>query len=249
MSSIELTQFAGGASGMAIAAGMWVFVVWCWMTGGQDRGRVVSAGGLMAAGGVGASVLSGWLVGGFGLSSLGAIAGGTAVGLALVGPFRFVDSGDLDCLIPAGVAGLSVARLGCLVEGCDFGRIGEVGPTVVYGSGSRAWEYHVAEYGLSPMSSTSMAVYPFAGYLAIWGLGCAVFGQWWRRRGAADGKAAVVSGVAFLIGGGAIEWLREPATVVNIVDGVSVYPLIYWLAAVAAVVGSRWSKFGSGVSP
>ena len=94
-----------------------------------------------------------------------------------------------------------------------------------------------------------MAVYPFAGYLAVWGLGCAVFGQWWRRRGAGDGKAAVVSGLAFLIGGGAIEWLREPATVVNIADGVSVYPLIYWLAAVAAVVGSRWSKFGSGVSP
>ncbi len=187
-----------------------------------------------------AAFAGGWglsmVLGASGLSSIGAaIGGGTA--LVVLAPF-WTASGRraLDVLVPGAIAGVSVARLGCLFEGCDFGRLADGPMSVAYGPSSRAWEVHVLEYGLSIESPVSLAVHPFGGYLAFWGLGCAVVGQWWRRRSGRAGSGAVVAAALFFGGGGAIEWLREPATVARWTDGVSVYPAVYWTIA-AAIIG------------
>ena len=145
-----------------------------------------------------------------------------------------------DRLFPGGVAGLAIARLGCLIEGCDFGRPWEGLGAVIYDRHSRAWAYHVLEYELSPASPWSLAVHPFAAYLAVWGLCVAGLGEWLRRRSRSDGRGATLSAALFLVGAGVIEWWREPATVPQVTDGLSIYPFIYWLMSVAVLmIGPR----------
>lgn len=226
---------------MAIGVGIWVFFGWMWLGAGPKRRlETVAAFGVVAA----AAFVGGaspWLfTGRLELSSVPALAA-AAVALAAVAVFGSTSPRTLiDRLAPAGIAGLSVSRLGCLFEGCDFGRLADRAPAVIYPDSSRAWEIHVAEYGLSPFSSTSLAVHPFAGYLALWGLGCAAVGEWWRRQYRPAGEAAAVTALLFLAGAGAIEWLREPAAAPTIVDGWSVLPAVYWAGAAAVFTGWWW---------
>ena len=90
------------------------------------------------------------------------------------------------------------------------------------------------------MSHASLAVHPFGGYLAAWGVVSVVVGEWCRRRGGAAGWAAMVAATVFLVGGGAIEWLREPLTVVRIGEMISAYPFLYWIGAVATAGLGLW---------
>lgn len=242
---IEIPSNGWAASGTAAGVGVWFFFVWCWLAKGNQRfGEVAASFGLVVCAGFGGAWLGSASVGEAGLSSLGGVvASGVAIGL-LVKPWRATGRWLMDVLVPGGIAGLSVARLGCLWEGCDFGRPTQRGLAVIHEAGSRAWDVHVTHYGLAPGSLGSDPVHPFAAYLAGWGLVAAGLGEWRRRRGDAPGQAAMVSALVFLAGGGAIEWLREPETVIQIVDGVSVYPFIYWIGAVGA--GWLWWYFGQG---
>lgn len=199
---------------------------------------VATFGLLMAfvfAGGVGAS----WLLAGqLGLASVGAM-GGAAVGAGvLLRPWRNKERWKLDHLVIGGLVGLAVARLGCLFEGCDFGRPTEGAPSVVHEAGTRAFDVHVVQYGLEPTAQASLAVHPFALYLAVWGFAAALYGQWRRSRHDKPGRPAVAAAALFLVGGGAIEWLREPAVVLELSDGLSAYPFIYWAGAIC--VGLLW---------
>lgn len=238
--TIEVAATDWPVGAMAVGLGIWVFFGWCWVTAGvRMRAGAVAAFGLVVASAfvLGAGVS--WLQAGPGLSSLGAGAGAVlAVGVGLVArpePTRRL----LDGLVPGGIAGLAVARAGCLFEGCDFGRLADSGLAVVYPADTRAWTVHVGEYGLSATSPTSLAVHPFGAYLAVWGLICAVGGEWLRRRTDSVGRAAVYSATGFVVGGGLIELVREPATVPTLGDGWSVYPLAYWAAAAGLVAWWR----------
>lgn len=245
--TVETTPTGGPTTAMAIGVGLWVFFGWCWVTAQRRRrGRLVAAFGLVVAAAFGGGVLVSLLDGTVGLSSVGALSG---AGLVVAGGLVWRRAATLplvDHLVAGGLAGLSVARIGCLFEGCDFGRPTDLGPAVVYGDETRAWAVHVAEYGLATNSAESLAVHPFAAYLAGWGLICAGIGEWLRRRGGPPGRAGAVAAIAFLVGGGAIEWLREPVTVWQLAEGWSVYPVLYWLGA--GVVAAGWWQLTSGAA-
>lgn len=228
----------GGASGLAVGLGVWIFFVGVWFATREhrDRWEVFALSGFILvaafAGGWGAAAL----VGEQGFSSLGALVGAGAALLLAPGG----DSGDwrwrADLLVGPGLAGLAVARVGCLFEGCDFGRPtpGEWG--VRYGRQTRAWETQVLELGLDPMSDQSWPVHPFALYLALWGLFSALVAEILRRRGLPRGRAGCFAAGFFFAGGSIIEYTREPATVLQVVEGISVYPMIYFIFALIAVV-------------
>jgi len=231
----------------AVGIGIWVLFGWCWMMSTEaQRQPVVICFGLVTV----AAFAGGWglsmLLGASGLSSIGAAIGGGMALLAVAPVWTAGGRRTLDVVVPGAITGVSVARLGCLFEGCDFGRLADGPMSVAYGPSSRAWEVHVLEYGLSIESPVSLAVHPFGGYLAIWGFLCAAAGQWWRRRTDQFGGGAVVAAVLFCGGGGAIEWLREPATVIQWTDGLSVYPAVYWAMAAALIAGWIWLQYRLG---
>lgn len=236
----------GSATAIGVGVGLWVILGWSWI--GVQRGRrlqVMALYGLVCATALGVGVLWPWWVGNGGASSLAAIGGATVALAVFVRPWHKETRWMMDHLVPGGIAGLSVARVGCVFDGCDFGRITESAPSVIHEVNTRAWEVHVVEYGLSIDSTQSLPVHPFALYLAAWGVLAAAFGEWMRRRRHGAGAAAMASAAVFFAGGGFIEWLREPVTVPALAEGVPVYPLLYWIgAAVAAAIGWKFRSRG-----
>ena len=222
-----------GISGIALGLGVLLFFgAYLAPRGGEgDLTQRLSLAGFVTASALAGGLFASLAVGELGLSSLGAILGGGLAALWLPGPLGLRRGATLDLLIPAGLAGLSVARLGCLLQGCDFGSVTESPLAVTYPSGTRAWAYHVAAFGHPMMSRESLPVHPFGLYLGIWGLTSAALGVWWRRREATPGRAGLAAAALFLAGGGMIEWLREPLTVPHFASGLSIYPIIYVTAA------------------
>lgn len=226
------------ASAPAVGVGVWVFFGWCWLGAHSEHRAVVAAGfGLVVAAAFGFGWLGGMVMANPGFSSLAAMAG-AASAMAVIDGFTAGRSRWMvDLLVCGGLAGLAVARLGCLLEGCDFGRPFDGSWAVEHPAGSRAWSVHVHEYGLATGAERSLSVHPFGAYLAGWGMACAAVGEVLRRLKIAPGVPAMVAAGLFLVGGGVVEWFREPATVVQIADGVSAYPAVYWAFAAAVVAG------------
>ena len=240
---VEVGTGGWPASAMALGLGVWISFGWCWWTCPQGRRlEMVATFGIVMAAAIGGGLISSWIVGERGLSWLGGIVGGATSLVFVQKPWAYRGRQMLDCLVPGGLMGLSVARLGCLFEGCDFGRLSHSGLAVVHQEGSRAWMIHLHQYGLDPARKMSLEVYPFAAYLALWGVFCAAVGEWIRRRGGSPGRAATAGAALFFAGGGAIEWLREPQTVPQLISGVSVYPSIYLCLALIAL--GLWWYFG-----
>lgn len=239
------------ASGLAMSLGVWVFILWAWfsVSGRGDRGEVLALGGLI----LGAAFVGGWLgsalVGERGLSSLGALVGAGAALLCSPGGGRLGRLGRVDIFAGPGLAALGIARMGCFFAGCDFGRPTSGGWGVIYGRQTRAWETQVFELGLSVQSEQSAPVHLFALYLGAWGLFSAVAAEVLRRRGLRRGQAGFFGAGLFFAGGGIIEYTREPSTVVQLSEGVSIYPSVYFLfALVSATAGfylARWEPEAS----
>ena len=76
----------------------------------------------------------------------------------------------LDVLGSVGALAAVVGRWGCLLFGCDFGRVTSVPWAVSYPPGSFAYNAHVASGALSSDAVQSLAVHPVPVYLSINGL-------------------------------------------------------------------------------
>lgn len=131
-----------------------------------------------------------------GFSSFGAIfGGGAAVVLLWFGlfddemEFRKV----LDVLVPAGLVALAWARLGCIVNGCDFGVRTQVPWGIRYPRGSEVFEFHSQMGWVGVGESLSQPVHPLPIYLF---LACAaavvVAGFLTSRPGLSAGWAIIV---------------------------------------------------------
>jgi phosphatidylglycerol---prolipoprotein diacylglyceryl transferase len=141
---------------------------------------------------------------------------------------------SLDVLGSVGALAAVVGRWGCLLFGCDFGRVTSVPWAVSYPPGSFAYSAHVASGALSPDAVQSLAVHPVPVCLSINGL--IVFllvSAIWRRWRNIPG----VTIAAFWVLYGATrffwEFLRDPAAG-GATSGLS---LPQWMALNAIVVG------------
>ena len=76
----------------------------------------------------------------------------------------------LDALGSVGALAAAVGRWGCLLAGCDFGRITSVPWSMHYPSGSLAFRAHAASGAIPPHATQSLAVHPLTIYLSFNGL-------------------------------------------------------------------------------
>lgn len=168
-----------------------------------------------------------------GFASLGGVAGG---GLVLAGlrtrlpTERFWRLADV--LVPAGLLGLAVARLGCLSAGCDFGAVAELPWSVRYPADAPAWRVHLEAGLLGAGAEWSRPVHPFPLYDIGVILLAAALGQVVSVRA---GLGAAVTGVAYLSGRVAVEEFRGPQEAV-VAAGLNVHqlfalsmlPILFW---------------------
>jgi phosphatidylglycerol:prolipoprotein diacylglycerol transferase len=117
--------------------------------------------------------------------------------------------GDL-AAAPLGVA-LTLARLGCFLGGCDYGKVSSVGWAMRFPRNSPAWQDHVAA-GLIPATrNASLPVHPTQLYEAALGLWICLFAhrvartRWAARR---SGRTFLVAATGYALGRIAIEEVR-----------------------------------------
>lgn len=115
----------------------------------------------------------------------------------------------LDRSAPWLAVSLALARVGCFLAGCDFGRVGGGPLAVTFPRGAPAWRDHV-ERGFIPAGrADSLPVHPTQLYEAALGVALAVGAALWlRRRGAGTGRVFAAVAASYAAGRFAIESLR-----------------------------------------
>lgn len=117
--------------------------------------------------------------------------------------------GDLS-VIPLGVA-LALARMGCFMAGCDYGKVSSVPWAVRFPAGSPAWRDHVRS-GLIPAGrADSLPVHPTELYEALLGLAIIGIALVFARRRRKDGTLFLVAAATYAVGRILIETLRGDA--------------------------------------
>lgn len=141
-------------------------------------------------------------------SSLGALALVSAaallarVGLGARTPRLF------DVVAPGAVLALAFARLGCLLEGCDFGRPVASALAVAYEAPHPVWYLHATRGLVDAAAPASAAVHPFPLYIVIPTV-LIVLASFAIRGGRGTRAMCVV--VGYGIARSVAEWFRDPA--------------------------------------
>ncbi|HEX3481480.1 MAG TPA: prolipoprotein diacylglyceryl transferase family protein [Kofleriaceae bacterium] len=169
----------------------------------------------------------------------GFFAGGCAIAAACrahgVAVRRFADL----AVAPLGIA-LMLARIGCFLAGCDYGKVSALPWAVRFPAHSPAWQDHVAT-GLVPIDRTeSLAVHPTELYEAGLGLALVVLALGLARRRRDDGRVFLIAAAVYAIGRIGIEELRGDA-------GRGIYlglssGQIFSLIVLAAIAAGIWLR-------
>ncbi|QDG54479.1 hypothetical protein FIV42_28160 [Persicimonas caeni] len=153
-----------------------------------------------------------------GYSSFGAFGGAAAV-VALWCYLQRHEAWALraiDALVLGGLSGLALARVGCLANGCDFGRPAQLPWSIQYPAGSEAFALHVESGRILADASWSAPVHPFPLYMAAGTLLIVAIGLGVLSRGqSSPGRVAVLAAGAYLLWRFAMEWTRAPSTVAS----------------------------------
>jgi prolipoprotein diacylglyceryltransferase len=169
--------------GIGILAAFAIVILTAW----RDRADVWSPLATLALCGVAAAIggrawaLGAWWLGEGGgatwmwdpFSPAGYASAGAFAGAALAtGVHRVVFGAEetarvLDVVTPGGFFALGAARLGCLFEGCDVGRLTEAPWAVAYPRGHVVWSEQLARGVIDSSAQWSTALHPFALYVAI----------------------------------------------------------------------------------
>jgi phosphatidylglycerol:prolipoprotein diacylglycerol transferase len=176
----------GAAAVAALAGGRLHHVIVNWSHYAADPAKLVEIESMHAPGAV-----------------LGAFAGAAAAARALGMPLgAFADV----LALPAGV-GVAIARLGCFLHGCCFGRPTSAWWGVSFPPESWAFRQQAALGLVERDAPRSLPVVPLQLLFAAAGLAIAVFLAFRRR--SRPGEAALVFAFLFAVTSGALEMLRD----------------------------------------
>jgi phosphatidylglycerol:prolipoprotein diacylglycerol transferase len=165
---------------------------------GARLGFVLLHSGGWGSFGDGISLKSGGLSGTVGLLSGGLLVLGVARARALPVPTLF------DAAAPSLGLGVALTRLGCYLEGCDFGgRLSASAPRWLARLGtfparSHAWVEQVSSGVLGPSAPASLPVHPSELYECVVGLALTGMALVVRRRARRAGDAALAVGLGYL---------------------------------------------------
>lgn len=156
------------------------------------------------------------------LWSGGLHAGGGILLLAASAPFvvrlyglplgKFADG-----LVPVVGAGTAIARLGCLFQGCCFGRVCDLRWCLRFPPSAFVYHQHAFERLLPPGASLSRPVHPLQIYFLVAALALAVVGVGLRHRKRYEGQVALVGFLWFSATSAVLERFRADS-----------YPRAYW---------------------
>jgi len=166
---------------------------------GARLGYVLLHAGAVLSFGDAVSLKSGGLSGTVGLvvGALAALFVARARGLSAATLF--------DAVAPVFGIGVALTRLGCYLEGCDFGRrLSATAPRAIARLGtfparSHAWVEQVSSGALAPDAAASLPVHPSELYECVLALALTGVALFVRRRSARAGDAALAVGAGYLV--------------------------------------------------
>ena len=85
-----------------------------------------------------------------------------------------------DAAVPAVALGYSIGRIGCFLNGDDFGTLSHLPWAVSYPPGSEAYSDHLVRGWITPEASISLSVHPVQLYASLLGLMLFVLLSHWR---------------------------------------------------------------------
>jgi phosphatidylglycerol:prolipoprotein diacylglycerol transferase len=89
----------------------------------------------------------------------------------------------LDLAAPAAAIGYAIGRIGCFLNGDDYGTLTRLRWAVVFPSGTEAYTAHLSNGWIRPGDSWSLPVHPTQLYASLLGLGLfAILGSWRAKR-------------------------------------------------------------------
>jgi phosphatidylglycerol---prolipoprotein diacylglyceryl transferase len=155
-----------------------------------------------------------------------------------------------DAALPAVALGYAIGRLGCFVNGDDFGTVTNLPWAVVYGPGTEAYAAHVERGWLASGAGASLPVHPVQLYSALLGLGIMAWLVARRRRFQGEQLCAYL--VAYGAGRFLLErWrgdFRAVAGPLSLPQVFSVLFMIYGLALWVKFARDR-EKYAPGPEP
>ncbi len=115
----------------------------------------------------------------------------------------------LDVAAPAVAIGIGVGRIGCLLNGCCWGKQTELPWAVSFPANSLPWQAHVHSGWINDQAARSLPVHPTQIYLAIagWLLAGLILAYFPRRR--RHGEVMALLMVGYSVTRFAIEFLRD----------------------------------------
>ena len=165
--------------------------------------------GLLAAVALAGGAVLGAVGGALGtFSSVGALAGVSVAALVVRARFGAQTPPLFDVVAPGAVLALAFARLGCLFEGCDFGRPTTNSFAVAYEAPHPVGFLHVTRGLVDAVAPTSAAMHPFPLYIFVPALLIVLVSF-----GICGGRGT--RAMCVVVGYGSVrsmaEWFRDPA--------------------------------------
>lgn len=161
----------------------------------------------------------------------GALAGGVLLRLRRLSLLPYADG-----VVPAVALGYAIGRIGCFLNGDDYGTLSHLPWAVQFPGGAEAYLAHVARGLIDPAALWSLPIHPVQLYASLLGVSLFVFLAHWRpdRAGSRFCAFAVMYGVARF----AMEGLRgDFRAVLGPLSLPQVFSLVLGFVGIAVWVG------------
>lgn len=141
-----------------------------------------------------------------GKSYFGGVLGGAAAGALYLRARRLPLPAYADAVVPAVALGYGLGRVGCFLNGDDYGAVTRLAWAVQYPPGTEAFEAHLDRGWVGPAAQLSLPIHPVQLYAAVFGIGLCLFLT--SRRTNFVGQRFCLFAVLYGAGRFVTEWLR-----------------------------------------